>query len=461
MNADFVKERKQMEYTAKEVTAEELEQWPRESYHLIDVRSEEDFQTGKMPDALRVDLDRIAEGNHSIPKDKRVVLYCKYGDLSLTAAEDLCAQGYEAYSLAGGYGKWVLRQIQKDMDSEQRRDDIEKSLRKKFKRNLFGMFVKAICDYQLVEPGDRIAVCISGGKDSMLMAKLFQELKRHNKIPFELVFLCMDPGYNEANRKVIERNADLLGIPLTIFETNIFDSVYNIPKSPCYVCARMRRGYLYQEAQRLGCNKIALGHHFDDVIETVLMGMLYAGQYEAMMPKLHSTNFPGMQLIRPLYLIREAEIKHWRDYNSLNFIQCACHFTETCATCHTDGQTSSKRLETKKLIEKLKETNPYVERNIFSAMENVSLNKILGYKRQHVKHSFLEWYEDEDDLKIGVMNEAEIAHEDELRRQQEREKEKARIDSQPKSEQARRNAEENRRNAQFRRLEGARPDGNA
>ena len=161
-----------MEYTAKEVTAEELEQWPRESYHLVDVRSEEDFQTGKMPDALRVDLDRIAEGNHSIPKDKRVVLYCKYGDLSLTAAEDLCAQGYEAYSLAGGYGKWVLRQIQKDMDSEQRRDDIEKSLRKKFKRNLFGMFVKAICDYQLVEPGDRIAVCISGGKDSMLMAKL-------------------------------------------------------------------------------------------------------------------------------------------------------------------------------------------------------------------------------------------------------------------------------------------------
>ena len=392
MHDHLVKERKQMEYTAKEVTAEELEQWPRESYHLVDVRSEEDFQTGKMPDALRVDLDRIAEGNHSIPKDKRVVLYCKYGDLSLTAAEDLCAQGYEAYSLAGGYGKWVLRQIQKDMDSEQRRDDIEKSLRKKFKRNLFGMFVKAICDYQLVEPGDRIAVCISGGKDSMLMAKLFQELKRHNKIPFELVFLCMDPGYNEANRKVIERNADLLGIPLTIFETNIFDSVYNIPKSPCYVCARMRRGYLYKEAQRLGCNKIALGHHYDDVIETNLMGMLYGAQIQTMMPKLHSIHFDGMEVIRPMYLIREADIIHWRDYNDLHFIQCACRFTDTCTTCRPDGTSVSKRMEVKKMIAEMKKTNPYVEGNIFRSMENVNLDTVIGYKQHGVRHSFLEGY---------------------------------------------------------------------
>ena len=382
-----------MEYTAKEVTAEELEQWPRESYHLVDVRSEEDFQTGKMPDALRVDLDRIAEGNHSIPKDKRVVLYCKYGDLSLTAAEDLCAQGYEAYSLAGGYGKWVLRQIQKDMDSEQRRDDIEKSLRKKFKRNLFGMFVKAICDYQLVEPGDRIAVCISGGKDSMLMAKLFQELKRHNKIPFELVFLCMDPGYNEANRKVIERNADLLGIPLTIFETNIFDSVYKIPKSPCYVCARMRRGYLYKEAQRLGCNKIALGHHYDDVIETNLMGMLYGAQIQTMMPKLHSIHFDGMEVIRPMYLIREADIIHWRDYNDLHFIQCACRFTDTCTTCRPDGTSVSKCMEVKKMIAEMKKTNPYVEGNIFRSMENVNLDTVIGYKQHGVRHLFLEGYD--------------------------------------------------------------------
>ncbi len=438
--------------TGREISIDEFESWKREDYNLIDVREEQDFLTGKMPDAMRVELSDIADKKHTIPKDKKVVLYCKYGELSLLAADQLSEQGYEAYSLHGGYGKWVLRQIQKDLDSEKRREDIEKSLRKKFKRNIYSMFVKAICDYNLVEEGDKIAVCISGGKDSMLMAKLFQELKRHNKLPFEVVYLCMDPGYNEANRKIIERNAELLGIPLTIFETNIFDSVYNIPKSPCYVCARMRRGYLYKEAQKLGCNKIALGHHFDDVIETILMGMLYAGQYEAMMPKLHSTNFPGMELIRPLYLIHEAEIKHWRDYNSLNFIQCACHFTATCSTCHTDGQTSSKRLETKHLIAKLKETNPYVERNIFSAMENISLNKILGFKRQHVKHSFLEWYEDENDLKIGVLNEDEIRLEDEKRKAQELQKEKARIDSMPKSEQARKNAEENRKNANFRKL---------
>ena len=438
--------------TGKEITIDEFESLKREDYLLIDLREEEDFLTGKMPDAMRVELSDIADKNHSLPKDKKLVLYCKYGELSLLAAEQLYDQGYEAYSLQGGYGKWVLRQIQKDLDSEKRREDIEKSLRKKFKRNIYSMFVKAICDYKLVEEGDKIAVCISGGKDSMLMAKLFQELKRHNKLPFEVVYLCMDPGYNEANRKIIERNAELLGIPLTIFETNIFDSVYNIPKSPCYVCARMRRGYLYKEAQKLKCNKIALGHHFDDVIETVLMGMLYAGQYEAMMPKLHSTNFPGMELIRPLYLVHEAEIKHWRDYNSLNFIQCACRFTATCSTCHTDGQTSSKRLETKHLIAKLKETNPYVERNIFSAMENISLNKILGFKRQHVKHSFLEWYEQENDLKIGILSEEEIRMEDEKRKAQELQKEKARIDSMPKSEQARKNAEENRKNANFRKL---------
>ncbi|HAT02973.1 MAG TPA: ATPase [Oribacterium sp.] len=398
-----------MGYLAKEITPEEFDRLSHEEYYLIDVREESDFQTGKMPDARRVDLLDIANHTVSLPKDRKLIVYCKYGEVSQQAAETLCEDGYEAYNLLGGYSKWVLRQIQRDMDSEKRREDIEKSLRKKFKRNLYGMFVKAVCDYELVKEGDKIAVCISGGKDSMLMAKLFQELKRHNKIPFELVFLCMDPGYNEANRKVIEQNAALLGIPLTIFETTIFDSVYNIPKSPCYICARMRRGYLYKEAKRLGCNKIALGHHFDDVIETLLMGMLYAGQYEAMMPKLHSMNFDGMELIRPLYLIREAEIKHWRDYNGLNFIQCACHFTETCSTCHTDGQTSSKRLETKKLIEKLKETNPFVERNIFSAMSNISLNKILGYKRQHVRHDFLSWYEHENDLKIDVMTEEDKA----------------------------------------------------
>ena len=229
------------------------------------------------------------------------------------------------------------------------------------------------------------------------MAKLFQQMKRHNKIPFELVFLCMDPGYNAENRQIIEENAKLLGIPLTFFETDIFDAVFTIEKSPCYVCARMRRGHLYRKAQELGCNKIALGHHFDDVIETILMGMLYSGQFQAMMPKLHSTNFPGMELIRPLYLIREDDIKHWRDYNGLNFIQCACKFTDTCTTCHTDGTTSSKRLETKKLIQELKKTNPFIEKNLFKAMENVSPSTILGYKKDGVKHSFLEWYDDMGD----------------------------------------------------------------
>ena len=224
------------------------------------------------------------------------------------------------------------------------------------------------------------------------MAKLFQELKRHNKFSFDLVFLVMDPGYNAENRKVIENNARLLNIPITIFETNIFEAVYEIEKSPCYLCARMRRGYLYSKAKELGCNKIALGHHYDDVIETILMGMLYGGQVQTMMPKLHSTNFEGLELIRPMYLIREDDIKHWRDYNGLHFIQCACRFTDTCTTCNSDGSSDSKRMEVKKLIRELKKTNPYVEKNIFRSVENVNLNTIVAYKQNGVTHSFLEGY---------------------------------------------------------------------
>ena len=243
-----------------------------------------------------------------------------------------------------------------------------------------------------MEEGDRIAICISGGKDSMLMAKLFQELKRHNKFPFELFFVCMDPGYSPENRGIIENNARLLGIPIEFFETEIFDAVYNIEKSPCYLCARMRRGYLYRFAKDHGCNKIALGHHYDDVIETILMGMLYSGQYQAMMPKLRSTNFEGMELIRPMYLIREKDIIRWRDSAGLHFLQCACKFTDNCSSCAEDGTSNSKRLETKKLIAALKETVPQVESNIFRATENVVLNKVLGYKIHGVKHSFLEDY---------------------------------------------------------------------
>ncbi len=278
------------------------------------------------------------------------------------------------------------------MKEIERLESIEKSIRKKFHKELFGRFAKAINTYDLLQSGDKVAVCISGGKDSMLMAKLFQELKRHKKIDFELVYLVMDPGYNDINRQLIENNARLLNIPINIFETNIFDSVDNIEKSPCYICARMRRGYLYSQAKELGCNKIALGHHYDDVIETILMGMLYGAQVQTMMPKLHSTNYEGMELIRPLYLIREADIESWRDYNDLYFLQCACHFTETCATCHTDGTTSSKRLEIKNLIRELKKTNPFVESNIFSSVENVNLSTVIAYKQNGVKHSFLDEY---------------------------------------------------------------------
>lgn len=272
-------------------------------------------------------------------------------------------------------------------------EEVEKSIRKRFHKELFSKFARAINDYELVQENDRIAVCISGGKDSMLMAKLFQELKRHNKFPFELTFLVMDPGYNPANRQMIEYNARILNVPVTIFQSEIFDAVYDVEKSPCYLCARMRRGYLYSKAQELGCNKIALGHHFDDVIETILMGMLYGGQVQTMMPKLHSTNFQGMELIRPLYLIREDSIKHWRDYNHLRFLQCACRFTEDSAVSkNSDGSELSKRMEVKKLISEMKKTNPFVENNIFKSVENVNLSTIIAYKEQGVRHHFLDQY---------------------------------------------------------------------
>lgn len=271
-------------------------------------------------------------------------------------------------------------------------EDVEKSLRKKFKKNIWCKFTKAINEYQLVQPGDKIAVCISGGKDSMLMAKLFQELKRHDKFPFEVVFLVMDPGYNPENRRAIEENARILSVPITIFESEIFDSVFNIEKNPCYICARMRRGYLYSKAKELGCNKIALGHHFDDVIETILMGMLYGGQVQTMMPKLHSTNFEGMELIRPLYLVREKDIKHWRDYNGLKFLQCACRFTESSVTSNEDGSNVSKRQEIKQLIAELSKINPQVEKNIFRSVENVNLSTIIAFKDKDGVHNFLDTY---------------------------------------------------------------------
>ena len=226
----------------------------------------------------------------------------------------------------------------------------------------------------------------------MLMAKLFQEIQKHKKKSFDLVFLVMDPGYHEDNRDLIISNAKALGIPITVFESIIFDAVDNIDKNPCYICARMRRGYLYSKAKELGCNKIALGHHYDDVIETIFMGMMYGAQIQTMMPKLHSTNFEGMELIRPLYLVRESDICAWRDYNDLHFLQCACHFTDTCSTYNEDDITPSKRLETKKLIAKLKEDNPYIESNIFNSVTNVNLDTVIAYKKDGVRHHFLDEY---------------------------------------------------------------------
>ena len=270
--------------------------------------------------------------------------------------------------------------------------DVEQSIRIRFKKTIWSKFTRAINTYDLVKPGDRIAVCISGGKDSMLMAKCFQELKLHNKFDFTVKFLVMDPGYNKANRKLIEENARNLNVPIAIFESDIFESVFHIEKSPCYLCARMRRGHLYAYAEELGCNKIALGHHYDDVIETILMGMLYGGQIQTMMPKLYSTNFTGMELIRPMYLIREHNIKAWRDYNELTFLQCACKFTENSAMLDNE-ENVSKRVEIRELIKTLKKTNPFVEGNIFKSVENVNLQTIVAYKQDGIKHHFLDDYD--------------------------------------------------------------------
>ncbi len=378
----------------REISPEEWEKEEYKNFTAIDIRDEAEYELGHIDNALWMSISNLLREDRALDKSKAYLLYCKYGTISRELGERLLDEGYHVANLSGGYGQYILMKI-KSASEDERREEIEKSLRKKFKKSVFTPFAKAINDFALIQEGDNICVCISGGKDSMIMAKLFQELKRHNKFPFSVQFLCMDPGYNEYNRKIIEENAKLLGIPLHFFESDIFESVFAIESSPCYVCARMRRGHLYSKAKELGCNKIALGHHFDDVIETVLMGMLYSGQFQAMMPKLHSTNFPGMELIRPLYYVREDDIKHWRDYNKLNFIQCACKFTETCSTCHTDGTTSSKRLETKKLIAELKKTNPFIEKNIFRSTENVSKQTILGLKDKGIKHSFLEWYDEE------------------------------------------------------------------
>ena len=311
------------------ISIKELKELDPSSYQIVDIRDAVEISHGAITGALAMKTEEI-ETSDAIDRTKKTIICCSRGRFSVAAAEEL----------------------------QDKAADVEQSLRKKFKKSIWSKFTKAINTYELVKPGDKIAVCISGGKDSMLMAKCFQELKLHNKFDFEVKFVVMDPGYSPENRKVIEDNAKSLHIPITIFETDIFDSVYHVENSPCYLCARMRRGHLYHFAQQLGCNKIALGHHYDDVIETILMGMLYGAQVQTMMPKLHSIHFEGMELIRPLYLVREDDIKAWRDYNGLHFIQCACKFTDTCTTCNNE-ENRSKRVEIKELIKNLKKVNPF------------------------------------------------------------------------------------------------------
>lgn len=271
-------------------------------------------------------------------------------------------------------------------------EKIEQSINKAYRKTLWRPFTAAAKRYQLIDAGDKIAVCISGGKDSMLMAKLMQMLQRHSDVPFELVYLVMDPGYTQANREKIESNAALLHIPITVFESDIFEAANNATNSPCYLCARMRRGHLYAKAKEFGCNKIALGHHMSDVIETTLMGMMYGSQLQGMLPRLKSTNFAGMELIRPLYCILEADILRWKAANNLDFLQCACKFTESC-TMDADGTGGGARQQTKMLIRQLKQDNPNIERNLFNSIHRVSVDTFVGYKQNGVMHSFLERFE--------------------------------------------------------------------
>ena len=378
-------------------TIEELQEDTREK-QIIDIRDKADFDKETYPGAVNIYWEELEEHMDEIRKDCPVYLLCYTGQKSEEIARELNEQGYEVYSIKNGYRAWLKIKLSKMMAdhnaAEQRTKDIERSIIKKFRKPIWRRFTKAIREYELVQDGDKIAVCISGGKDSMLMAKLFQELSRHGKKNFEVVFLVMNPGYNEINYQTIKDNAKILNVPITVFESDIFNIVAAEEQSPCYLCARMRRGYLYSKAKELGCNKIALGHHYDDVIETILMGMLYGAQVQTMMPKLHSTNFEGMELIRPLYLIREADIIHWANYNDLHFIQCACRFTEHCASCG-GTEKGSKRAEIKELIHELAKKDPVIEYNIFRSVENVNLNTVIGYKQDGVRHNFLDTYDEQ------------------------------------------------------------------
>ena len=370
----------------KKISIEELEKLDTDKITIIDIRKAEDFKRGTYKNALNISDDKLSE----VPKGKPVYVLCHTGSNSIYSVEKLTEMGYDAYNIEGGWRAYLRFQLERMIENEEaekRTKEIERSIIKKFRKDIWCRFTKAINTYDLIAPNDKIAVCISGGKDSMLLAKRMQEIKKHGKFPFELVFLCMNPGYNEDNWQIIRKNAEILGIPLTVFKSDIFDTVAEIEKNPCYLCARMRRGHLYSQAKALGCNKIALGHHFDDMIETVLMGMLYSGKIETMLPRLKSQNFEGMELIRPLYMVKEGAIKAWRDHNKLHFIQCACRFTENCATC--GGGRGSKRDDMKELIKKFRSESSLIEENIFQSVHNVNLDTVIGWHKGKEKHDFL------------------------------------------------------------------------
>ena len=386
----------------KTITIEELEALKDAEKTIVDIRPQDQYMRGNFPGAVSLPASRLEEQYEEetarLDKMHPVYVMCHTGEKSQEWVRRLTGDGFDAVNVEGGYRAWLRLSLSRfvggesEADREEKRARIEQSIIKKFRKPIWRAFTRALNTYDLIQEGDKIAVCISGGKDSMLMAKLFQELKKHGKFQFETVFLVMNPGYNADNWKIIQDNAKLLGIPLTVFESDIFDTVATIEQNPCYLCARMRRGHLYAQAKALGCNKIALGHHFDDVIETILMGMLYSGKIETMMPKLHSQNFEGMELIRPMYLIKEDAVKAWRDYNGLQFIQCACRFTENCVSC--GGGRGSKRDEMKELIAHFRKESDVIEKNIFKSVHNINLKTVIGYHKDDWTYNFLDDYND-------------------------------------------------------------------
>ena len=386
----------------KTITMEELEALKDAEKTIVDIRPQDQYMRGTFPGAVSLPASRLEEQYEEetarLDKMHPVYVMCHTGEKSQEWVRRLTGDGFDAVNVEGGYRAWLRLSLSRfvggesEADREEKRARIEQSIIKKFRKPIWRAFTRALNTYDLIQEGDKIAVCISGGKDSMLMAKLFQELKKHGKFQFETVFLVMNPGYNADNWKIIQDNAKLLGIPLTVFESDIFDTVATIEQNPCYLCARMRRGHLYAQAKALGCNKIALGHHFDDVIETILMGMLYSGKIETMMPKLHSQNFEGMELIRPMYLVKEDAVKAWRDYNGLQFIQCACRFTENCVSC--GGGRGSKRDEMKELIAHFRKESDVIEKNIFKSVHNINLKTVIGYHKDDWTYNFLDDYND-------------------------------------------------------------------